>query len=157
MENSNLGTEEITKKEKKQEMEKSKTNVNKVQDQYRVVINIEANLALEEAVRKVGESYDGGIIDKSGVANYVFTHIARLISETDIKAMRHLYFDEALVLNTIARKAAKEGKLPDDLKRALREHYGIVEKERRGLNAKTAKTDPTPSLNILLIDKQPTL
>jgi hypothetical protein len=104
-----------------------------------VVINKEAHIALEDAVRRVGDSYEGGIIDRSGVANYVFSNLARLISEADIKAMRQLYFDETLVLNALTRKASKDGCIPEDLRRVLREHYGIIDKERRGSGSRIAK------------------
>jgi hypothetical protein len=130
---------ELEKKDSEEKKTKLKSKRDREQDQYRVVINRDAQIGLEGAVRRVGENYEGGIIDRSGVANYVFMNLARLISETDIKAMRHLYFNETMVLNTLTRKALKDGNLPEDLKRALREHYGIIDRERKGSSSRNAK------------------
>lgn len=118
-----------------QNQEKTETQSKKAkaseEDQYRVVISREANEALELMTKRTNDGFDGGEVTKSDIANFVFIRYAKEFPEADIKHLRHMYFDEKKVLRALLRKAGDQGALPEDLKRALREHYGLESKDRK--------------------------
>lgn len=101
------------------------TNANEV---FRVVISKESNDSLEAALSRCTEGFDSGSITKSDVANYIFQNLAKFFSDSDVKALRSTHFDEKKVLGSILRN---DDDLPEDLRRAIRAHYGISEKEKK--------------------------
>jgi hypothetical protein len=98
---------------------------------YRVVITKEANESLEMAVGKVGEGFDAGTITKSDIANYIFKNLAKFFTEMDYKNLRAIHFDEKKVLGSILKS---ESDLPEELKKAIRTHYGITDKEKKKIS-----------------------
>ena len=98
------------------------------QDQYRVVIDKEANQSLEAVAAKVNSGFDAGSVTRSDIANYVFMQLEKLISESDVKAIRTLHFNEKKVLASILRG---QDDLPEEIKKALRAHYGILDKDKK--------------------------
>lgn len=97
-------------------------------DQFRVVICADANKALEELVLNVNLGFDGGSVTKSDIANYVFQNLNKLISEADIRNIKSIHFDEKKVLGSLLRG---EHDLPEDLRKAIRTHFGLNEKEKK--------------------------
>jgi hypothetical protein len=107
----------------------------------RVVIEKEANQSLEAVAAKVNAGFEAGSVSRSDVANYIFLHLEKLISESDIKAIRALHFNEKKVLASILRG---QDNLPEEVKKALRAHYGILDKDKK----KTAKPQAEMSADI---------
>ena len=97
-------------------------------EQFRVVITVEANKAIEEIAIKVNEGFEAGAVSKSDIANYIFLNLSKSISDGDIKNLRTIHFDDKKVLSTLLRD---ESELPDDLKKAVRAYYGISDKEKK--------------------------
>jgi hypothetical protein len=114
--------------EKKQKRNPKTKGSLEEREQNRVVITRDANAAIEEMARTVNLGFDGSTISKSDIANYMFLNITKLISESDIKAIRTLHFDERRVLGSLLRA---ENELPEELKKAIRAHYGISDKEKK--------------------------
>lgn len=107
------------------------TNSNSSSDtkeQFRVVIQPDANKNLEEVVQRVNEGFDGGEVTKSDIANYIFLQLQKLISESEIKSIRMHHFDEKKCLASILRN---ENELPEELRKAIRTHYGLLNKEKK--------------------------
>lgn len=104
------------------------TNVNEV---YRVVISKESNDSLEAALSRCSDGFDSGAITKSDVANYVFQNLTKFFSDSDVKALRAAHFDEKKVLGSLLRN---DDDLPEELRKAIRAHYGISEKEKKRSN-----------------------
>lgn len=100
------------------------TNTNEV---FRVVISKESNDSLEVALSRCSDGFDSGTITKSDVANYVFQNLAKFFSDSDVKALRATHFDEKKVLGSILRN---DDDLPEDLRKAIRAHFGIASHER---------------------------
>ncbi len=122
--------------------EKSTAEVESSRDgreQFRVVISGDANCALEEMLKRVTDGFEAGAVTKSDVANYVFQNLQKFLSESDIKNLRATHFDEKRVLGSLLKA---EDDLPDDLKKAIRAHYGIIEKDKKK-SAKNAFDLPT--------------
>jgi hypothetical protein len=118
-------------KESKRKNKLAKKDDGDEQDQFRVVINKDANSFLDEFTRKVGDGFEAGTITKSDIANYVFKNLERYLSESDIKAMRALHFDERKVLSSILKRASEQNEIPEEIKKAIREHYGVYDKEKK--------------------------
>lgn len=106
-------------------------------DQYRVVIQKESNDALEELVRRTNDGFEGGEVTKSDVVNLLISNHAKSFSDSDIKSLRLLHFDEKKVLRALLRKAGDDGDLPSEIKKVLREHLGISESSKRRISKGT--------------------
>lgn len=100
------------------------TNTNEV---FRVVISKESNDSLEVALSRCSDGFDSGTITKSDVANYVFQNLAKFFSDSDVKALRATHFDEKKVLGSLLRN---DDDLPEELRKAIRAHFGIAAHER---------------------------
>ena len=101
------------------------------QDQFRVVVSKEANASLEQFLEKVNEGLVAGEISRSDAADYILCNLTKLMSESDVKSLRNLHFDDRKVLAALLKKSSEDKELPEEIRRALREHYGIPDKERK--------------------------
>ncbi len=118
--------------EEKEKKEKRAKRIGSDEDDlFRVIINKESNDILGELVRRANEDFDGGEISKSDIANLLILNHGKSFSEYDIKTLRHIHFDEKKVLRSLLKKAGEEGDLPAEIKRALREHLGLTESNKK--------------------------
>lgn len=101
---------------------------------FRVVISKESNEALESVVSRCAEGFDAGEFTKSDIANYIFQNVSKFFSEADVKNLRVAHFDEKKMLGSILRTDAD---LPEDLRKAIRAHYGVDDKEKKKSSKKT--------------------
>ena len=101
------------------------------EDQHRVVISKEANDTLEALMNKTNDGFVGGETTKSDVANLILMNAPKSFSEADIKALRTLHFNERKMLKAMLRDVSDKGGLPEEIKRALRDHYGLNENTRK--------------------------
>ncbi|MGK5089409.1 hypothetical protein WDW86_17805 [Bdellovibrionota bacterium FG-2] len=109
-----------------------------LQDQYRVVINKEAQLALMALVERVNSGFEGGEITKSDIVNWMLVHSMRFVTDADVKALRSLYFDEKKMLGSLLRNAGEQGALPDEIKKVLRDYYNITEGSKKRTTPQSA-------------------
>lgn len=105
---------------------------------FRVVISKESNEALASAVSRCAEGFDAGTFTKSDIANYISQNVSKFFSDADVKNLRAAHFDEKKMLGSILRTDAD---LPEELRKAIRAHYGVDEKEKS-----SKKTDSLPSV-----------
>lgn len=82
----------------------------------RVVISKEADEALKILLNKVRNGYDGGHVDRSDIVNWVLLNHEKLVSDSDIRTIRSVYFDEMLALNKLVKLANQDGGLSEELK-----------------------------------------
>jgi hypothetical protein len=114
----------IINKEEEKGKEKSKIEN---QEQYRVVINKSASEMLEKMLVQVTNGFEGGSISKSDLANWIILNSQESFGEAEIKTIRQLHFDERKILASILKDSKDENRLPENLKRAIREHFGLAE------------------------------
>lgn len=112
----------------KKKIKVEKTGEVNEQEQFRVVLNKDTNAALEEFVEKVNKDFRGGIATKSIVANYVFQNLKNFLSDSDIKAIHHKCFDDKEALLALGKS---EQGIPEAVKKAIREAYGLLEKDKK--------------------------
>ncbi|MBX3033403.1 MAG: hypothetical protein KF865_05700 [Bdellovibrionaceae bacterium] len=117
----------------------SKASPSSHSEVYRVVISKESNDALDSAVSRCAEGFDAGTFTKSDIANYIFQNISKFFSEADVKNLRAVHFDEKKVLGSFLRTDID---LPEELKKAIRAHYGVDDKEKK---KSSKKTDSLPA------------
>lgn len=102
-------------------------------EQFRVVINREANEALEAFVTQVNAGGETTKITKSDLANYVFSHLEALLDGNAVTEIRAIYFDAKKALEGILKGATDGNDLPENFREALLKHCGIkaTTRERR--------------------------
>ncbi len=110
------------------------------QEQFRVVINKDANAALEDFVAKVNAGFQGGQAARSDIANYVLSRLTTLLGDADIKVIQNSCFDDKEALASLSKS---EDELPDVVKKAIREAYGLMEhqKKRTARSSQELSTD----------------
>src|SRR5690606_33389331 len=94
----------------------------------------ESNEALESALSRCTNGFDSGTITKSDVANYIFQNVSKLFQESDVKNLRAAHFDEKKMLGSILRTNNDH---PKELRKAIRAHYGVDDKEKNRASKKT--------------------
>ena len=94
-------------------------------EQFRVVINREANEAIEAFVEKLSQGGNTWKITKSDLANYLFTSLENLIDDSHIAEIRARYFDAKKALEGILKGAGTGDELPENLREAVLKHCGI--------------------------------
>ena len=94
---------------------------------------------LEEMLSKVNEDFDTGSVSKSDLAMYVFMNLKKFISADDIKVLRMKHFDDRKVLNDLLKISETKNELPEEVRKFLREHAGVFNKDKkRGPKATSA-------------------
>jgi hypothetical protein len=113
------------------EFEDLKEGGAEVQEQFRVVINCEAHGALMALVERVNFAFEAGKITKSDLVNWMLTQSTKFVSDSDVKVLRNLHFDEMKILESMLKSADDRRDLPDEIKKALRDYYGLNEGSKK--------------------------
>ncbi len=116
-------------------------------EQFRVVINREANEALERFVETIADGSESAKISKCDLANYVFCRLGKLLGAAEIGEIRSLFFDAKKALEVILKGANNSEELPEDLREALLKHCGIKPalKEKRPKKSTQLDVDKSDS------------
>lgn len=101
-------------------------------EQFRVVINRDANEALESFISMLKDGSSSNIT-KSDLANYLFKRLDEYLGESEILEIRSLHFDTTQALKALIKQAENGGELPDTLRELLLKNSGIKSspKEKR--------------------------
>ena len=127
----NIGYKKSSKKRKVSIDEVGKTVK---QEQFRVVLKKDANMAAENFVESLNKEFIGGKTSKSEITNYVLLNLNRLLSDADIKVIQNNCFNEKEVLHSLSKS---EDDLPESVKIAIREVYGLLDKTKKRLTKQT--------------------
>jgi len=102
-------------------------------EQFRVVIDREANQTLEHFVAQMNNETEASKVTKSDIANYVFSRLNDLLPASEIVEIRARYFDARKALEGILKGAGSGEELPQNLREAVLKHCGIkpTTKEKR--------------------------
>ncbi len=101
------------------------------QEQYRVVINKEASKVLEKMLSQVTTGFEASSISKSDLANWVILNSQESFGEAEVRVLRQLHFDERKILASLLRDARDQNNIPENLKKAIREHFGLSDSGKR--------------------------
>ena len=124
----------------------SKKRKQNTEEQYRVIITKEVNEGLEALVKRTNEDYLGGEVTKSDIANSLLLGSIKSFSENDIKQLRNRFFDEKKMLRAILRDSSETSEIPEDIRKAIREHFGINEGRKK--SSSKAQNDLSTSSNV---------
>ncbi|MCB9072287.1 MAG: hypothetical protein H6623_01600 [Bdellovibrionaceae bacterium] len=106
--------------------------------QFRVVLNKDANEALEEITNLINKDFEHGEINKSDIANWVLAKVKSKISTQEIEQIKEDNFDESKVLANLLKNAKSDkNSLPEDVLLALKNHVGLA----KGRSKKPSKKD----------------
>lgn len=117
------------KKEVEEELEERKegefkvrdSEKKKVQSQFRLVLGKEAVDALDDLVDFVNTGFVAGEVARADLAGYLFRNAKRLLSKGELTKIRTEFFDERKALENLIRDSEATGKLPDDIRRILKD------------------------------------
>ncbi len=115
---------------------KNEIQTTKSKEQFRVVLDRDANEALESFVARLNQEENVAKVSKSDVANFVLQRISDLLGDPEIADIRATYFDAKTALEGILKN--KET-LPEEIQAALLKHCGIkaTPKEKRSKKIST--------------------
>ena len=100
-----------------------KANAEEVET-YRLSISKIAAEALGEIVECVNDSFKGGKVSRSQIANWALIKFRDGLTPDGIKDIRVAHIDEFAALDAVLRQAKETGKLPVELKTYLQRHIG---------------------------------
>lgn len=123
--------ESESNKERETERKKGKSEN---QEQYRIVVSKETSEALEKMLSKSITDFIAGEINKSDIANWIILNAVPTFNENDVKSIQKLHFDERKILGALLKDSKKENKIPEILRKAIRDFYGVSETPKRKSN-----------------------
>ena len=96
-----------------------------------MVINKEASEALEKMLSQVTTGFEASSISKSDLANWLILNSQDSFGEAEVRTLRQLHFDERKILASLLRDARDQNNIPENLKKAIREHFGLSDGSKR--------------------------
>lgn len=123
-----MESDNINPKKQKTGIKSGLTRKISEKEQFRIVLNKESNKNLEDYLAKANHDFKGGALTRTDIANYVFRNIHSFLSEADIKNLRAEAFDDKQALLKLGKSLDE---LPDNVKIAIREAYGLNLKEKK--------------------------
>lgn len=97
----------------------------------RIVISSDSWAALRAITDKVNDSFIGGRVHQTDVANWIITRFQAELDEQKIKEIRVEYFDDVAMLESVFKQAKESGKVSSELKAYLQKQLGLEETTRR--------------------------
>ena len=98
----------------------------------RVIISDETRDFIDVMLIRANEGFAGGEVTKSDIANWAIMCAGKTFDDGVIKTLRTVHCNERKMIGALLRSSAEDGSdLPEDIKRAIREHYGLVEQNKK--------------------------
>lgn len=98
---------------------------------------------------RVNDGFVGGRVNRTQVANWIFSKFARDCSDQEIRDIRAEHFDEVAVLESLLRKAKETGSVPSELREILQKELRLDEpgrkKARKTLQSNIINDDIMPN------------
>lgn len=79
-------------------------------------------------------------ITKSDLVNWMLVQSKRLVTDADVKTLRNLHFDERKILGTMLKASSGGGELPEEIKKAVRDYYGLSDGSKRRITAQSVES-----------------
>lgn len=114
-------------------------------ENHRLTISKEAEVALSAAVEKINYGFHGGKANRNQVAVWALIRFGEKLDAEQIREIRAEYMDEFSALDSILRRAKTSGKLPSELRAFLQKELGLDEapkkKSKKGLQDNVINDD----------------
>jgi hypothetical protein len=104
----------------------------------KIAINKDADRALSEVIGRVNDGFEAGRATKQEVASHIILNFAKDCTESEIHAIRAMFFNPILLMEATLKKAKETGVLPDSLRDLLFEQFSsglpATKKSKKNLN-----------------------
>ncbi len=78
---------------------------------------------LNDLVEKVNSEFDVGRVHRQDVASWIIAQFLKSYTDHDVNLIRQSQYTDALMLESIYRRAKETGEIPDFLRDALRKQF----------------------------------
>lgn len=114
---------------------KNKNNTNTGEQKTEAVLRLSvsqgAERCLVSVMDRVNDGFNGGKVNRTQVANWIFNRFAKGCTDQDIRDIRSEHFDEVAVLESLLRKAKETGSVPSELREILQKELRLDEPGRK--------------------------
>jgi hypothetical protein len=134
MEIENKKIKEERKEEEKKEVKVTEENgsgIKNGEELQRITVSKEAQNALGSILDRVNDSFAGGRVNRTQMANWILLRFNIELDEVQIKEIRAEHFDEVAMLESILRQAKESGKVPSEFKALLQKQLGMDEPSKK--------------------------
>ena len=130
--------EEVSQGKKKEE-ENREIKDRKAEEILRISVSKATERALIAIIDRVNDGFEGGRVNRTQLANWVFARAAENLSDADVQAIRAEYFDEISVLEAVLRKVKESGQVPKELREFLQQQAGFDSGPKRAVKNRLTK------------------
>jgi hypothetical protein len=110
------------------------------ENNIKITVTKEAGEILEDLVRKANEGFEAGRISRQDLASFIVERFKATLEEKDLIQLRHLHYDDAAMLQAIAKKMRETGEMPDFIRDAMRKQFQVpdegVKRSKKSLTKK---------------------
>ncbi len=97
----------------------------------KITISKEAEARLADVMERVNNGFEAGKVNRQDLASWALRRFSEECDGDIIKAIRQEFFDEFSFLEGILKRAKETGKLPAELRNALKQHLGAETAPRK--------------------------
>ncbi|HAR43296.1 MAG TPA: hypothetical protein DCS07_11820 [Bdellovibrionales bacterium] len=134
--------EQTSTKLREREEGKRQEEERKAEEVVKITISKDAEVNLVRILERVNDGFEAGRINRQELASWALMRFAEDCADDTIRSIRMEYFDEMAFLESILKKSKESGKLPPEIKNALKQHMGIENQAKRPVK-KTLTTSYT--------------
>jgi hypothetical protein len=103
----------------------------------KIAITKEADRAIVDLVARVNDGFDAGKASKQEVTSHAILNFCKTCTESEIYAIRELFFNPIALMEATLRRAKETGEIPDSLREILFQQF--VSTSGNGHSAKKSK------------------
>ena len=125
--------------------EEAKTETNKDDNLAKIAISKDADRAISDLVLRVNDGFDAGKASKQDVTSYAILRFCKTCLESDLYAIREMFFNPIALMEATLRKAKETGEIPQSLREVLFQQFVSTSGTERSAKKpkKSLKTDVT--------------
>lgn len=103
----------------------------KIEEVVKITISKEAEINLGQILGRVNDGFDAGRINRQELASWALNQFAQGCDADQLRMIRQEHFDEFAFLESILKRGKENGKLPADIKTALKAYMGVEFQAKR--------------------------
>jgi hypothetical protein len=89
----------------------------------KIAISKDADRAISDLVLKVNDGFDAGKASKQDVASYAILRFCKTCLDSDLYAIREMFFNPIALMEATLRKAKETGEIPQSLREVLFQQF----------------------------------
>lgn len=128
-------TEEKNKNKNQDKSEGQENNGKEKEQRLEEVVKItmskEAETQLTRVMERVNDGFEAGRINRQELASWAVLRFAQECNADVIRSIRQEHFDEVAFLESVLRRGKETGKLPQEIRNALKLHLGMEPQSKK--------------------------